>query len=321
MADIQRNTSYPYNAVASDNLSVINNDTIADQIDDVIRQDLADTRAALNVLHNNDFAINTELATISALVGTNNTNAGDRLDLIEANGWVTAVRIANDAVTGAKIADSSIGNNHLTPNAVGTSDVQNDAITNDKIASNAVNSDSIADNAVGTNQIANGAVTADKLASGAFPTPRSAFYTAPLTYTHTLNSNSTYFRVKVAGGGSSGSAHQLGTPNAGSDSEASVGSLVFRARGGAVYSDSGPLTTDIVSDGGLRIVEGGAARGRSPVGRNFVGDPDGFNGNLIDSGWRTVGTDRTISITVGGGGSSTNNMYFGQNGYVIVEEV
>ena len=166
MANIQRNTNYPYEAVAADNVSVIDDNTIANQIDDVIRQDLAHTRSALNVLHNNDFAINTELTTLSASMTTTGTTYNSRFDTIEADGWVTTARIADDAVTGAKIADSSIGNNHLTPNAVGTSDVQNDAITNDKIASNAVNSDSIADNAVGTSQLADDSVTPRKLNIG-----------------------------------------------------------------------------------------------------------------------------------------------------------
>ena len=47
-----------------------------------------------------------------------------RLDLIEANGWVTTDRIASKAVTTAKIADA----------AVDTEQIKDGAVTADKIA-------------------------------------------------------------------------------------------------------------------------------------------------------------------------------------------
>ena len=47
-----------------------------------------------------------------------------RLDLIEANGWVTTDRIAAKAVTTAKIADA----------AVDTAQIKDGAVTADKIA-------------------------------------------------------------------------------------------------------------------------------------------------------------------------------------------
>ena len=47
-----------------------------------------------------------------------------RLDLIEANGWVTTDRIAAKAVTTAKIADA----------AVDTAQIKDGAVTQDKLA-------------------------------------------------------------------------------------------------------------------------------------------------------------------------------------------
>ena len=47
-----------------------------------------------------------------------------RLDLIEANGWVTTDRIASKAVTTAKIADA----------AVDTAQIKDGAVTADKLA-------------------------------------------------------------------------------------------------------------------------------------------------------------------------------------------
>lgn len=47
-----------------------------------------------------------------------------RLDLIEANGWVTTDRIASKAVTTAKIADE----------AVDTAQIKDGAVTADKLA-------------------------------------------------------------------------------------------------------------------------------------------------------------------------------------------
>ena len=67
-----------------------------------------------------------------------------RLDLIEADGWVTTDRIAAKAVTTAKLADA----------AVDTTQIKDKAVTTAKIA----------DAAVDTAQIKDGAVTADKIA-------------------------------------------------------------------------------------------------------------------------------------------------------------
>lgn len=67
-------------------------------------------------------------------------NAGDiatldgRLDLIEADGWVTVDRIASNAVTTAKIADKAVTTAKIADAAVDTAQIKDGAVTADKIA-------------------------------------------------------------------------------------------------------------------------------------------------------------------------------------------
>ena len=57
-----------------------------------------------------------------------------RLDLIEANGWVTTDRIASKAVTTAKIADKAVTTAKIADAAVDTAQIKDGAVTADKIA-------------------------------------------------------------------------------------------------------------------------------------------------------------------------------------------
>jgi hypothetical protein len=102
-------------------------------------------------------AIETELGTDPS--GSSATVKA-RFEVIEANDWVTAARIAANAVGASELAD----------NAVDTNAIANDAVTAAKIAADAVGSSEIAAGAVGTAEIADSAVTSAKIADGTIAT-------------------------------------------------------------------------------------------------------------------------------------------------------
>jgi hypothetical protein len=72
---------------------------------------------------------------------------------VPADGTVSSVKLANQAVTGDKIALSTIGGNVITALA----------ITGDKIGLNAINANNIVDGAIATAELAANAVTGDKI--------------------------------------------------------------------------------------------------------------------------------------------------------------
>ena len=111
----------------------------------------------------------------------------DRLDAIEADDWVTTVRIADSAVTTpkiananvttakiadsnvttAKIADSNVTTAKIADSNVTTAKIADSNVTTAKIADSNVTTVKIADSNVTTAKIADGAITAEKLAPGA----------------------------------------------------------------------------------------------------------------------------------------------------------
>ena len=97
-----------------------------------------------------------------------------------ADGAVTAIKLATDAVetakikdanvTTAKIADGAVTGSKIAANAVETVKIKDANVTTAKIATGAVETAKIKDANVTTAKIADGAVTAGKLASGAVET-------------------------------------------------------------------------------------------------------------------------------------------------------
>ena len=72
---------------------------------------------------------------------------------VPADGTVSTIKIASQAVTGDKIALSTIGGNVISALA----------ITGDKIGLNAINANNIVDGAIATAELAANAVTGDKI--------------------------------------------------------------------------------------------------------------------------------------------------------------
>jgi len=72
---------------------------------------------------------------------------------VPADGTVSTIKIASQAVTGDKLGLNSIGGNVITALA----------ITGDKIGLNAINANNIVDGAVATAELATNAVTGDKI--------------------------------------------------------------------------------------------------------------------------------------------------------------
>ena len=86
-----------------------------------------------------------------------------RIAALEADGSVTAGKIADDAVTGDKIADNAVGSAQIAADAVTGDKIANNAVGTSQIANDAVTGDKIANNAVGAQNVSSGIVNFDKL--------------------------------------------------------------------------------------------------------------------------------------------------------------
>jgi hypothetical protein len=108
-----------------------------------------------------------------AYIGRTPTNAAlTAADL--ADGIVSTVKIAADAVTDAKIADDVVGTEHLTANEVDTAALGADAVTGAQLADNAVNSEHYTDGSIDTAHIADVNVTEGKIADNAITLAKMA---------------------------------------------------------------------------------------------------------------------------------------------------
>ena len=124
------------------------------------------------------------------------TLARQRLDVIEANGWVTHDRIGSKVVEQDNIAFNSIGRReiqqqevtggHLVDNILEDRHIPDDVIGNRHIAEDSISEGELQANSVGTPELKDGAVTEDKLAQAVIdqlgggtgtPTDLSNYYT------------------------------------------------------------------------------------------------------------------------------------------------
>ena len=103
-------------------------------------------------------------ATDSGLTG--GTTSGSA-DLAIADGGITNVRIATDAVTRAKIGEAAVGTLEIASGGVGNSDLANDSVTNAKIANSAIGQHKIATGGVSNNNLSSGSVSTVKIAAQA----------------------------------------------------------------------------------------------------------------------------------------------------------
>ena len=135
-----------------------------------------------------------------------------------ADGAVTAIKLAADAVGSAQVLDGSLTGADLVAGAVGTSQIANGAVntinlaagavTNSTIAAQAVNSTKILDGsltgadlmagAVGSTQLANGSVTRVKLGNDAFAAIAWGFVALDGTLDgHSANVTSATFNASI----------------------------------------------------------------------------------------------------------------------------
>ncbi len=128
--------------------------------------DIAGRLKAIEEGQLNDFIV----AAIEEWFEENQPEILDRLDTIEADGWVTTQRLATGAVTSDKIADGTIATADIASGAVTNTKIANNAITHEKIADGSVKPEDLANGAVTNTKIADGAVTSDKIADGAVNT-------------------------------------------------------------------------------------------------------------------------------------------------------
>ena len=87
-------------------------------------------------------------------------------DLSIADGAITNVRIATEAVTRVKIGEAAVGTIQIASGAVATADLANDAVTITKIANDSVDTPQLRSGAVSTTNLANNAVTSAKIGNG-----------------------------------------------------------------------------------------------------------------------------------------------------------
>lgn len=91
-------------------------------------------------------------------------NAND-IATINSDGWVTANRIAANAVTNAKIAENAISTPKIADGAVNEEKIRTGAISTDKIANLSVTAEKLAADSVTPAKILNNAISEEKLSS------------------------------------------------------------------------------------------------------------------------------------------------------------
>lgn len=89
----------------------------------------------------------------------------DRLDAIEADNWVTTIRITDGNITAAKLSSDAVTTAKIMDSNVTTAKINDLAVTTGKIAADAVTTAKIADGTILNDDIADGTITGAKLAS------------------------------------------------------------------------------------------------------------------------------------------------------------
>lgn len=92
---------------------------------------------------------------------------------VPADGTVTTVKIASQAVTGDKLGPGSIGGNVIISQTITGDKIGLTAITSNLIAANAVTGDKIGLTAINANNIVVGSITNDRLATPGATTGKS----------------------------------------------------------------------------------------------------------------------------------------------------
>ena len=90
-----------------------------------------------------------------------------QLNAITANDWVTAARIADNALDSDMYVDGSIDHVHLAADCIDGDNIQNDVINSEHIAADSIDAEHLNANSVNTDAIIDDSVTAAHLAAGA----------------------------------------------------------------------------------------------------------------------------------------------------------
>ena len=90
-----------------------------------------------------------------------------QLNAITANDWVTAARIADNALDSDMYVDGSIDHVHLAADCIDGDNIQDDVINSEHIAADSIDAEHLNANSVNTDAIIDDSVTAAHLAAGA----------------------------------------------------------------------------------------------------------------------------------------------------------
>ena len=346
MAEIGNLNFYPYSDNPADNITApfgINDHTDARLIDDRVRNLMAFSKQAFDIVHSNDVALNAELTDIGgqgwvtemriaadavteskiengavttakianvSVDGTKIANGAINVDKL-ANGSVTADKIANNAINTDKIANGSITNLHIQQDAVGTTQIASNAVTNSELANNAVNTDNIV----------NGAVTLAKLDEDARPSiPQTVYIVGNQTYNIPTGTRAILIKASGAGGGAS---HHSGVGTAGNDTV--ITNIDLRAKGGKAgirtqnsYTADGTYATGdtlpSIRASGIIKKNVGASGGKNSQ-QNANTHQRGDNGNVVEV-FINANLPSSLSISIGTGGDGYSTEDNGQNGWV-----
>lgn len=158
-----------------------------------------------DVFNDNLDAIDDEAIAVAASL----TALDGRLDVVEANDWVTNARLATgavgpdelqaNAVTNSKLGFEAVAQSNLQPNSVGAAQLQSNSVGTSQLATNSVGPDEIQPGAVGNSELAGG-LDASKLAFGTLnPTllPANGIQASQLSNTLDLTSKTVYVSSSV----------------------------------------------------------------------------------------------------------------------------